>query len=139
MAEDDPDDLLLFREALKHSNAACELIAASSGSEIIDALAKLYPRKPDVVILDINMPGMNGLECLKEIRSNKLYRDIPVGMLSTSADAAYVDKAYKTGANFFAVKPPSYSVLVELIDRLVTRDWLADPARLPRESFVLWK
>jgi CheY-like chemotaxis protein len=78
IADDDPDDLELFQSAVKEVEPTAEIIAAYDGLCLLENLVIKTPPLPDIVFLDINMPKMNGYECLKKIRQQPLLKDLPV-------------------------------------------------------------
>src|SRR5688572_19011249 len=96
LAEDDEDDFILFREAIKDFPGQLNLNWVKNGEELMD---KLNHEKSDIVFLDINMPLKNGFECLTEIRSDENLKHIPVIIYSTSDDSKLVNWMYNAGAN----------------------------------------
>lgn len=81
-ADDDPDDLQLFREAIKEINSSFNCITVRSGDELLKLLESgIFP---DIIFLDINMPAMTGFECLQKLRANMNFNDIQVILLSTA-------------------------------------------------------
>lgn len=89
-----------------------EVITASSGME---ALTKLSGTKFDFILVDYDMPGMTGLEFIKQVRANPSFAKIPIIMVSSRNDVASVDDAYKAGANFFDSKPVNWPLLANQI------------------------
>ena len=74
LAEDDTDDIDCFREALREVDKNCTVTVFSNGAELLDKLCSPAVFLPDIVLMDINMPLMNGMECLKQIRSNAVFK-----------------------------------------------------------------
>lgn len=116
--DDDHDDRLLAEMAHRASGVAVPMAFATSGP---DALAQLRRKggegqeaRPSIVLLDLNMPGMDGLETLAQIRGDADLRAIPVIFLTTSSAADDIRRCYQAGANSYLVKPASFSSLVEL-------------------------
>lgn len=99
--DDDADDLFLMGEALKEADASVHILTAHDGREALSILERLGNALPALVILDINMPGMDGREALQELKNNTRWSTIPVVMLSTSSNPH--DKAFceQLGASFF--------------------------------------
>ena len=116
MAEDDADDRFLFNSAFKDLNLPDKLTFAEDGVILLDVLQK---KKFNMIILDINMPRINGLQCLEEIRKDKAYDWVPVFMYSTTRDQAQIDQAYEMGANLFLKKPEGYNDITLLIKKLL--------------------
>jgi len=111
VADDDDDDQFIIREALQELCAEQVVISSVyDGVQLLDCLNKkgLFGREtkgPDLIILDINMPLMNGVEALENIKSNGSFRNIPVVMLSTLRTIERVDKCALLGALNFYTKP----------------------------------
>jgi CheY-like chemotaxis protein len=114
--DDDIDDLQLFGEAIKEVDSSIIFISASSAE---DALNFLHGELlPDYVFMDINMPVMNGIECLSHIRSTEKISHLPVVMLSTSQNVFDIEQSIALQADFIS-KPNSFRSLVnELATRL---------------------
>ena len=123
LAEDDCDDQLLFAEALKQICKQSTLHAVSTGMELIELLNTTRTSLPDVIVLDVNMPGMNGIECLKIIRKTDSLAQLPVVIMSTSGNAETIHDAFLHGANSYAVKPGKFSELKAVIEEIVITDW----------------
>jgi CheY-like chemotaxis protein len=125
MADDDPDERLLTESAFRESRIVNELRFVEDGVELMDYLKRRgryadpqqYPR-PGLILLDLNMPRMDGREALQEIKSDPQLRRIPVVVLTTSRDKKDVYKTYSLGVNSFIVKPVSFDDLVELFKTL---------------------
>ena len=120
--DDDMDDLLLISEAFEKYTDHLKVIHAASGKEGLAILDKMHQKGslPCLVIIDINMPLMNGKEMLKKLRQQTRYEDLPVIMFSTSHATNDTEFAKKHHAEFFS-KPDSYSRLKSLVDEFVTR------------------
>lgn len=113
LIDDDADDSELFREALQETDSSLSLQCAENGEEALELLKKI--EKPDLIFLDINMPRMNGWECIKKLKSTGAYKSIPVIMYSTSSHQREIDIAVSLGALNFYTKPHSYSELKKMI------------------------
>ncbi len=125
VADDDPDDRLLLEDALIETNLAESLYFVEDGEELMDYLVahEKYndpsncPR-PDLILLDLNMPKKDGREALKEIKANPDLRQIPIIVLTTSKAEEDIFRTYELGVNSFISKPVSYEELVELVKKL---------------------
>jgi len=132
--DDDSDESYLFNEALEHSGLQVKLSKARDGN---DLLAFLHTNaKPDVVLIDLNMPYKDGLEALIEIRNNEAFRDLPLVIYSTTSSAAFIQKCYENGANLFIVKPNSFDGMVEVVKRICTINWKQN-TKPALQNFVL--
>jgi CheY-like chemotaxis protein len=118
LVDDDPDDTDLFEEALKNVDHDVEFYSAQDCSDILSQL-KGQKIQPEIIFLDINMPDMNGWECLAALKSDPELRDIPVLMYSTSSATLDGHKAIRKGALGFLEKPPSYEQLKAFLLQLV--------------------
>lgn len=120
LVDDDDDDRLLIREALEQVIDQVKIIEATDGRHLLDLLAaRVEETEPILILLDINMPKMNGLETLAHLRSNSGSEHIPVLMLSTSSDQYYVKNAYNLGVNAYLKKPISindYTYMAESVN-----------------------
>jgi CheY-like chemotaxis protein len=119
LADDDAVDRELFSEALKSTRVKYKLSEVSGGEEVLTHLNS-NPDKPDLIILDLNMPVKDGRETLKELKANKNFKCIPVVILSTSNSHFDVLFSYDNGASLFLSKPHSFHDLVEMLDMLLS-------------------
>jgi CheY-like chemotaxis protein len=120
LIDDDADDREIFSMALSEADPGIECVMAGSG---FDALEKLKPAAfvPDFIFLDLNMPGMTGRECLKEIRRMERLDNTPVIVYSTSSVSRDVQETRKMGANDYISKPTSISELTALLASCLLR------------------
>lgn len=123
MADDDPDDRLLLREAFEENHILNNLETVEDGEELMDFLHRRgrYENSevtPGLVLLDLNMPRKSGLEALKEIKSDEKLRRLPVVILTTSKAEEDIIRSYDLGVNSFIVKPVTFDSLVELVKDL---------------------
>jgi len=123
LVEDDADDRMLFTDALNEITSEVRLRTASHCNDGIDALIKPQDELPDLVVMDINMPGKNGLECLEDIRSHPRLKKLPVVILSTGTDKDVIRDAYRRGANFYISKPNSFQELKRQVQKIISNDW----------------
>jgi CheY-like chemotaxis protein len=128
MADDDPDDRLLTKEALEENQLNSELNFVRDGVELMDYLNqkksfnKTNAPKPDLILLDLNMPKMDGREALREIKENPNFKRIPVIVLTTSKAEADIINSYDLGVNSFISKPVLFNDLVE-VTRQIGKYW----------------
>lgn len=137
MADDDEDDCMLAREALAESRLANQLHIVNDGEQLMDYLHHrgLYANKssaprPNLILLDLNMPKKDGREALREIKADPLLRKIPVVILTTSKAEEDVYSSYDLGANSFIIKPMTFTSLVEVM-RTIGKYWF-EIVELPR-------
>jgi len=119
LVEDNEGDVLLTREAFKELTIVTRLSVVNSGSEALQFLKKEEQfagvDTPQLILLDINMPGLNGIEVLDYIKKDPQLRQIPVVMLTTSASVADIKSCYEKSANCFITKPLEYDKFVKVI------------------------
>lgn len=109
--DDDQEDREFFCDALREIDPAITSLVANSGMEALSLLESLTVL-PDFIFLDINMPMMDGKQCLKILKAVPEFRSIPVIMYSTSTDTREIRECYKLGAVDFLIKPHSFQKLV---------------------------
>jgi len=122
MADDDEDDQLMARDAFETNRLHNVLYFVKDGLELMDYLRRqgnfsdpsTSPR-PGLILLDLNMPLMDGREAFKEIKSDPELRSIPVVVLTTSSAEEDIIKTYEYGVNSFITKPVTFQGLVEVI------------------------
>ena len=119
-ADDDTDDLALLREAFSDYTHVIDLLTFHSGVELLHYLEQLSSLQPApcLIILDINMPRINGLEVLKQLRSKNGYEDIPVVLFSTSTLPSEAAHAQSLNAGF-VTKPLVSSQIHQIVDTLL--------------------
>ncbi|GAB3512514.1 response regulator [Emticicia fontis] len=122
LADDDPDDKLLFSDALSHLEVQANLITVNDGEEVIQHI-NMTDSLPHIIFLDLNMPRMNGLKCLELIRQNHSLNQIPCVILSTSSNPKDINKTYETGANLYFAKPAGLYDLIKMIDKTLKLNW----------------
>jgi CheY-like chemotaxis protein len=125
MADDDEDDRLLVYEALKICRFANRLHCVEDGEELMDYLCRrgdyVEPSsapRPDLILLDLNMPKKDGREVLEEIKTNPTLRCIPIIVLTTSSTEDDIRYSYELGANSYITKPALFDSLVEMVQVL---------------------
>lgn len=109
LVDDDSDDSDLIVEVLNEIDPTVNYTYAMDGPEALLLLEEGYI--PGIIFLDINMPGMNGWQCLMKFKANERFKDIPVVMYSTSSYQHEIEKAFDLGALAFFTKPNHYSLL----------------------------
>lgn len=137
LAEDDSDDQLLFTEALKQVSKECTLHTVPNGMLLLDLLEERKNSLPDVIVLDVNMPGMSGIECLKIIRKTSGLDHLPVIIMSTSTNPKTIDDAFASGANSYAVKPGKFDDLKKIVGKIVFTDWATETVTKDRVTFMM--
>jgi CheY-like chemotaxis protein len=122
IAEDDPGDRVLLQEAFQAAGTSVDLRLVAGGEEFLDYLYRRPPwqgaERPDLVLLDLNMPHPNGREALREIKAHHELKSIPVVVLTTSRAPEDVLDAYASGANTYIQKPTSFDGLLNTVQAI---------------------
>jgi len=133
MAEDDADDRMLVEKAFLENRVANPLVTVANGAELLDYLYKkgkyFEAVHPCFIILDLNMPKMDGREALKIIKDDEKLRKIPVVIMTTSKAEEDVLVSYAVGANSYITKPMTFEGLVKMIKTL--KDYWLEIVELP--------
>lgn len=119
LVEDNEGDILLTVDAFEESKFQTQVSVARNGQEALDFLNKRgefsNAQRPDLILLDINIPIYNGLEILEEIKKDESLKKIPVIMLTTSSNQKDIDKAYSNYCNSYIQKPLEMSDFMDAI------------------------
>ncbi|HHH35878.1 MAG TPA: response regulator [Gammaproteobacteria bacterium] len=125
LVEDNPDDEALTLRALKRNHIANEVVVTRDGAEALDYLfgeGKFAGRdpaqRPEVILLDLKLPKMDGLEVLKRLRADNRTRRIPVVILTTSSEEQDIAASYDLGANSYIRKPVDFRQFTEAVRQL---------------------
>jgi len=138
LAEDDQDDRDLFEEVLEESGISSKLITVNDGKMLTDYLAGISdPPPPDIIFLDINMPFKDGKTCLKEIRQNRKFKDVPIIMFTTSSHRNDIDESYRHGANRYILKSDFYKQENNILKNIFRdKEWYKSLMKVDRTEFV---
>lgn len=118
LIDDDLDDQEIFSIALKDADPLIDCVFANDGAHALQKLSN-DDFTPDYIFIDMNMPRMNGMQCLEEIKKNERIKNIPVYMYSTSADARTITETKNLGAKEFIIKPSSIPALTEKLNSIL--------------------
>jgi len=121
-ADDDIDDLDFFRDVINSIGKKIKLFTHDRGDNLLNALRN-PPPIPQIIFLDLNMPGKSGFDVLEELKSSDDFKDIPVVAFSTSSDDHNVSKCMKLGASFYVTKSTSFDSLKKSIEHTLNIDW----------------
>ena len=136
LVEDDPGDVLMTREAFEEHKVRNHLSVVSDG---VDALAFVRREgefvnapRPDLILLDLNLPRRDGREVLQEIKADPELRDIPVVVLTTSAAESDVLSSYRLHANAYVTKPVDFERFISVVKQI--DDFFISLVKLPRRA-----
>lgn len=143
LVEDNPSDVRLASLALKGSNFPHELMILSNGEAVLDYLRRSGPYaeapRPDLMFLDLNLPRVNGVEILLEIRKEPALKDLPVVVLSVSDEPETIRDAYDAGADLFITKPLSpdrYAFIFQYVSEVFGSRKFINPGMPPEARFI---
>lgn len=133
-SDDDTDDALLFTQAADLMKSSILLSFAEDGEQLMRYLSK--ESLPDMIFLDLNMPVKNGIECLREIRSDNKLDKLPIIVYTTSDNPRDVDTCFELKANLYVVKPTSFESIIKTLKKIMNIDF--SNQELPdRKNFIL--
>jgi CheY-like chemotaxis protein len=119
LVDDDPDDIDLFQEALNEVDSLVNFHSARNGVKALEFLLTPPTITPDLIVLDINMPEMDGWRCLTELKQTPLLKQIPAIMYSTSVTKTDASKASDLGALGIYKKPERFEELIHLLKSIL--------------------
>jgi CheY-like chemotaxis protein len=128
LVEDDPGDVVLIQEAFEHNKVRNSLHVVGDGVEALEFLRSAEPR-PDLILLDLNLPRMDGREVLAEVKSDPVLRSIPVVVLTTSKAEEDILRSYDLHANAYVTKPVDFNRFIEVVRQI--DDFFVTVVKLP--------
>ena len=137
LADDDEDDRLFFTDAFDELKINTVVNTVKNGRELINFLEHSETVLPNIIFLDLNMPILNGIDCLKEIKQNDKYKDIAIAIYSTSSSEQDIENTFVLGANIYIKKPSSFNDLKKILSDVVTINWQYHTNGLNKENFLL--
>ena len=120
LADDDHDDRMFFKNAVEELSISVNLTLVENGRDLLKMLTDDNYVIPHCIFLDINMPVMNGIECLREIKCNEKLKYIPIIMFTTSYSVDLVNELYSHGVKYYIKKPNNFADLKYVIDRAIS-------------------
>lgn len=137
LADDEDNDRLLFVDALKELKLKITIHTVNDGVELMEYLNNGNNILPQLIFLDLNMPRKNGLECLKEIKSNSKLNDIAIAIFSTSMSENDIEQTLMNGANVYINKPNSFDELKQALKKVITVAYLYQNTFFNKSNFIL--
>jgi len=137
LADDDPDDQLLFREALDGIKIKTQVETVENGLELINQMHEHDHLLLHILFIDLNMPLKPGIDCLQEIRRNPAFQDIAIVIYSTSSMERDIEESFVRGANVYLQKPNDFSSLKKALGEVITINWQYQTCGLNRDNFLL--
>ncbi len=133
LVEDDPGDVLLIREAFEDHKLNNTLLVANDGVEALELLRDPDSERPDLVLLDLNLPRKDGREVLREIKADDTLRSIPVVVLTTSDAEEDILRSYDLHANAYVTKPVDFDRFIDVVRQI--DDFFVSVVKLPGRGY----
>ena len=137
LADDDEDDRLFFTDAFEELKINTVVNTVNNGKELLNYLNHPETILPNIVFLDLNMPILNGIDCLKEIKQNDKFNDIAVAIYSTSSSDQDVEDTFVLGDNIYIKKPSNFDDLKKILSDVVIINWQYHTNGLNKDNFLL--
>ena len=137
LADDDEDDRLFFTDAFQELKINTIVNTVNNGKELLNYLNHPETVLPNIIFLDLNMPILNGIDCLKQIKSNDRFNDIAVAIYSTSSSDQDVEDTFVLGANIYIKKPSNFDDLKKILSDVVIINWQYHTNGLNKDNFLL--
>lgn len=135
-ADDDQDDREFFIDAIGSLDTSVQILQFKNGADLIGHLESCGNESPDLIFLDLNMPVMNGKQCLRKLRLSLTLNKLPVIIFSTSDSESDVNDTYNLGANLYLKKTYSLKALRESLSEILCMPWKADMTKPERNGFL---
>lgn len=136
LVEDDRDDRKFFADALESLDMNIALHQVENGEECLTFLEDNY-KELNLIFLDLNMPIIDGFECLDKIKANPQYTDLIVAIYSTSSSEQDIDKTFRKGANIYINKPSNFPELKKTLKRVIETNWAYKSNDFNKKHFLL--
>ena len=136
LADDDHEDRALFELAINQIDIETDLKLFKNGLELIQYLRRPETILPNIIFLDLNMPSMNGFECLKELKRDPGLQGITVVIYSTSSSEKDINETFLNGANIYVNKPVHFEDLKKTLHKILSIDWQYHTSILNRDNFL---
>jgi DNA-binding response OmpR family regulator len=132
LAEDNLEQCFFFKKALKEIAPSIQFTEVHNGEKLMEILENYLP---DILFLDLNMPCKNGMQCIQEIRENRVYNSLPIIVYSIEKRHHTIQTVFDFGANLYFVKPKEYTELVPSLKEILSMDW-SQPRAITKNYFI---
>lgn len=137
LADDDRDECDLFKEAVNEIDENYDLLFFSNGKALMAHLEEEDNDSPDIIFLDLNMPNMSGIDCLRAIRANPKYTDTTIAIYSTSSSDQDQEETFMLGANVYIKKPNDYGRMKKVLQHILKTFWQYHSSNMSRDTFLI--
>lgn len=139
LADDDHEDVEFFKDAVREISEAITVKHNYDGEALMHSLAGCEADcDTDVVFLDLNMPKMNGYDCITALKAHVAFKRLPVVIISTSSDPRNIRRLYDMGAHHYIIKPYSYGELRKVLQKVLHIDLRSSASRRDFEDFLVY-
>ncbi len=121
LVDDDQEDHEIFKMSLEKVDSSIEIVTAESGIEALNYLKDNSAYRPDIIFLDVNMPKMNGKDCVRELRKNSDFAETPMILYSTYDGQREINEAINVGASEFMTKPASITEFAKALKDIIIK------------------
>lgn len=121
LVDDDYEDHEIFKMAFSKVDPSADVLTTESGIEAMDYISQHPDFNPDIIFFDVNMPRMNGKECIRELRKSTFFQNTPMILYSTHDGQKEIDEAQQAGASEFMTKPASIPEFTKALQNIVNR------------------
>lgn len=135
LAEEEAEEKDFFIQGLKKLELSYQISWAKNYNELF-SLLETEPNI-DLAIIDLDMPGKNGKECLKEIKAHEKYKSIPVIITTVSKNMSDINEVFENGAHYYAIRPYSQTNYIETLRQIFTIDWKMPQATPEKKHFII--
>ena len=137
LADDDNDDAEIFRQTLVQLDPSIKFAHADTGVGIFEYLHKEDSFRPDIIFLDLNMPEMNGWQCLARIKNEKRFEDIPIIIYTTSSNPREYEISQDLDAHALVIKPSDPKLLKKILDIILSKIGTKQLHDAVKEAYLL--
>ena len=137
LVDDDEDDRQFFADALDSLDMKTELAQLTNGEECLEHMEAHKEDCPNLLFLDLNMPIMNGFQCLEQIRKDEAFKDVIIAIYSTSSAEKDIEDTFNKGANIYITKPSSFKDLKNSLRQVIKTNWTYHMNDFSKENFLL--
>lgn len=132
LVDDDIEEYEFMTSALQKLRVSADVFHVQQCEDVTAVIKK---HNPDMVFIDINMPSINGIDCLKSVRSHASFESLPIIIYSTSNNSSDIQESFKHKANLYVVKPNTFNKLTASLERVLSMDW--DVKRHSMDKFLI--
>lgn len=136
--DDDSDDRFFFNEAFSEIKMNLDLLMFASGINMLEFLSRAKVILPQLIFLDLNMPGKNGIECLSELKQTEYLKDIPVVIYSTSDSQKDIDICLHLKAHMYIRKPSELPHIKSIIQKVLVTDFASKLSLPAKEKYLIF-